>query len=57
MAKNSDEFRTCRRCVMDKFFFGAFAKLLKATLSFVVSVCPSVRMKQLGYHWTDFHEI
>jgi len=20
-------------------------------------VCPSVRMKQLGSHWTDFHEI
>jgi hypothetical protein len=20
-------------------------------------VCPSVRMKQLGFHWTDFHEI
>jgi hypothetical protein len=20
-------------------------------------VCPSVRMVQLGFHWTDFHEI
>jgi hypothetical protein len=19
-------------------------------------VCPSVRMEQLGYNWTDFHE-
>jgi hypothetical protein len=27
--------------------------------SFVMSVClsPSVRMEQLGSHWTDFHEI
>jgi hypothetical protein len=22
-----------------------------------MSVCPSVRMEQLGSHWTDFHEI
>jgi hypothetical protein len=29
--------------------FGAFAKLPKATISFV--------MKQLGSRWTDFHEI
>jgi len=32
---------------------GAFAKLRKATISFVMSV----RMEQLGSHWTDFHEI
>ena len=38
-------------------FLGAFAKLLKATISFVTSVCLSVRMEQLGSHWTDFHEI
>ena len=36
---------------------GAFAKLRKATLSFVVSVRPFGRMEQLGFHWTDFHEI
>jgi hypothetical protein len=29
----------------------------KATISFVMSVRPSVRMKQLGSHWTDFQEI
>jgi hypothetical protein len=34
-------------------FLGAFAKLRKATVSFVMSV----QMKQLGFHWTDFHEI
>jgi hypothetical protein len=38
-------------------FIGAFAKLRKASISFVMSVHPSVRMKQLGSHWTDFHEI
>ena len=37
--------------------FGAFAKLRKAIISFVMSVLPSVRMEQLGSHWTDFHEI
>ena len=39
------------------FFLGAFAKLRKATRSFVMSVCPSARMNQLGSHGTDFHEI
>jgi hypothetical protein len=42
-------------------FLGAFAKLRRATISFVISVClsvlPSVRMEQLGSHWTDFHGI
>jgi hypothetical protein len=40
---------------------GAFAKLRKATISFVMSVClsvcPSVRMEQLGFHWTYFYEM
>jgi hypothetical protein len=39
---------------------GAFLKLQKATIIFVVSVCPSVspyiRMEQLGSHLTAFHE-
>ena len=29
---------------------GTFTKLRKATISFVMSVCPSVRMEQLGSH-------
>jgi hypothetical protein len=33
--------------------FGAFAVLRKATISFVMSVCLSVRMEQLGSHCTD----
>jgi hypothetical protein len=36
-------------------------KSAKATINFVMSVCPSVlpsvRVEQLGSHWTDFREI
>jgi hypothetical protein len=35
------------------FVLGAFAKLRIATITSVVSV----RVEQLGSHWTDFHEI
>jgi hypothetical protein len=35
---------------------GAFAKLRKSTVTFVVSVCLSVRI-ELGSLWTDFREI
>jgi hypothetical protein len=38
-------------------FLGAFAKLQNANISFVMPVRPSVRMKKLGFRWTDFHEI
>jgi hypothetical protein len=39
-------------------FIGVFAKLRKATISFVMSVCClSNRMEQLGSHSTHFHEI
>ena len=38
-------------------YFGAFGKLRKATISFVISVRPSVRVEQLGSHYTDFYEI
>jgi hypothetical protein len=41
----------------DDEFLGAFAKLLKATVSFFVSVCPFVRMEQLGSYWTDVLEV
>jgi hypothetical protein len=38
-------------------FLGALAKLRKANLaSPCLSVRPSLSMKQLGSHWTDFHE-
>jgi len=39
------------------YFLSRSAKLRKATISFVMSVRPFVRMEQLGSHWTDFHEI
>jgi hypothetical protein len=39
------------------FFSGAFAKLRKATVSFVTSVRLSVRLEQLGSYGADFHEI
>jgi len=32
---------------------GEFAQLRKATISFDMSVCLSVRTQQLGYHQTD----
>ena len=38
-------------------FLGMFAKLRKATVSSVMSVCPSIRMEELSSHRTDFHEI
>jgi hypothetical protein len=41
-------------------FLGAFVKFRTASISFVMSVCStrlSVRVKQFGSHWTDFHEI
>jgi hypothetical protein len=38
-------------------FLGAFAKLRKTTISFVMSVPLSVRVERLRCNWTDFHEI
>jgi hypothetical protein len=34
---------------------GAFAKLRKANMSFVMTVCPSVHKQQFGSQWKDFH--
>ena len=36
---------------------GAFTKLRQETICFVMSVRPSVRMKQLGSHWKNVNEI
>jgi hypothetical protein len=38
-------------------FLGAFEKLPKATISFIMYVYLSILMEQFGSHWTDFHEI
>ena len=40
-----------------KVLLGGFAEMRKATMSFFIFVRPSVRMEQLGSHWTNFHEI
>jgi hypothetical protein len=45
-------------------YLSAFAKLRKATISFVMFACPSVRLsvclsvrkEKLGSQWTDFGE-
>ena len=37
-------------------FLDSFAKRRKSTISFVLSVCLTVRMKH-GSYWTDCHEI
>jgi hypothetical protein len=36
---------------------GAFAKLQKTTINFVISIRLSVRMEQLGSRWTDSYGI
>jgi len=43
--------------LITELFLGAFPQLLKVTISFVMSVCPSVCMKELCSLWTGFHEI
>ena len=48
-------FETCHD--FSDVLIGAFLRLRKTTISFVMSPCPFVRMEQLGFHWTDFHEI
>jgi hypothetical protein len=35
-------------------FSGMFVKLQKTSISFVVSISPSVHIEQLGSHWTKF---
>jgi hypothetical protein len=50
------EMFTIRSFSVSSVGLGEFAKLRKATISFVMSVrLSSVHMEQLGYHWTDFH--
>ena len=44
-------------CLATQPVSGAFANLRKTIISFVLSVCPSVRMEQLSFHRADFHEI
>jgi hypothetical protein len=39
-----------------QYLLGAFAILQKATISFGLSVRPSVCLEQLGSHWKDFRK-
>jgi len=43
--------------VKQRAVLGALAKLRDAIISFDTYVGPSVRMEQLGSHWTDIHEL
>jgi len=38
-------------------FIGAFAKLRRATMSFVVCVYLSIHMEQVGFHWAIFMKL
>jgi hypothetical protein len=49
-------FNNERKIYFFRIFLDAFAKLRKGAVSFVMSVHPSVRIEQLGSHWTNFHE-
>jgi hypothetical protein len=40
-----------------QLFLGTFSRLPKATISFITSVCPSVRMKQLGSYQKHLREM
>jgi len=44
-------------CGQNIELLGALAKLRKVTITFVMSIRPSVRMEQLGFNSRDFHEI
>jgi len=52
------KIQKCKRAIINMLreFLGAFAKLRKAVVSFVVSVRMS-HVEILESHWTDFHEI
>jgi len=49
----------CQNVVFKKklFLTRRARKLQKATVSFVMSIRLTVRMEQLGSHWTDFNKI
>lgn len=39
------------------WFLGAIKNSQKATISFVMTACPSVRAEQSNSHWKDFYEM
>ena len=38
------------------YIVGAFVQIRMATISFVMTICPSVSMEQLHFPWKGFHE-
>jgi hypothetical protein len=44
-------------CQISHGFLGEFVKLRKAAINFVMSLCPSYRMEQLGTYGTEFNDI
>ena len=51
------DVRGVRVGVRVPLIFRRFAKFQNATINFVMSVGPSIRMEQFGSHWTNFYEI
>jgi hypothetical protein len=43
--------------IKNTLVLGILTKLRKATINFIMPVCPSVRLEQFDPHSTDFHEI
>jgi hypothetical protein len=60
MFRIAEERRAVVHEVTNFRFLGTFSKLRKATIGFVLSVCPSVspsvRIEQLRFQWKDFDE-
>ena len=50
-------FVILHRSLAYTYIVGAFVKSRLATISFVMTVCPSVCMEQLRFLWMDFNEI
>ena len=46
----------CKSLLDESVFLGAYGRLRKATVSFVMSICFSAHMVQLGFHSMAFHE-
>jgi hypothetical protein len=47
----------CRPNIYFRLFLGTSSNFRKATVSFIMSVCLSSHMEQLGYHRKEFYEI
>jgi len=48
-------YPTCHKLNNIHFFFRCVLRKIAKSDYLIRHVCPSVRMKQLGSHWTDFH--